>query len=203
SQLPPSQLPPSLPPSQDTGTFPQPSGDRISDPRSGLSFEAPDGWTVPPYEKVNSGDPTQQLWTAAAQATAQQNYDGQDGDWIGNVYTGPLHELYPYSGVSGLGDTAKAVFVDFSSRYYSLAHESRIVEDKAMKIGDRDAWVLRFELDFSKISEENGFAWKKEEGAIVLMDRGEGQSPAMLYVSVPDNLGTDVVSRVLGSLKPA
>ncbi|WP_223190769.1 DUF2510 domain-containing protein [Nonomuraea terrae] len=201
--IPPSQEPPSLPPSEDAGAFPQPSGDQITDPRSGLSFEVPDGWTVPPYASVNSGDPSRQLWTAAAQATAQQNYDGRDHDWIGNVYTGPLHELYPYSGVSGMGDTAKAVYVDFSSRFYTLAHESRIVEDKAMKIGDRDAWVLRFELDFSKISEENGYAWKKENGAIVLMDRGEGQSPAMLYVSVPDNLGTDVVSQVLGSLEPA
>ena len=81
--------------------------------------------------------------------------------------------------------------------------ENKVVADKAMKIGDRDAWVLQFELDFTKVSEEKGYKWKKENGAIVLMDRGEGERPALVYVSVPDNLGTDVVSKVLSSLKPA
>jgi hypothetical protein len=60
---------------------------------------------------------------------------------------------------------------------------------------------VRFELDFTKVSEENGYKWKKENGAIVLMDRGQGENPAIVYVSVPDNLGTDVVGQVLGSLK--
>ncbi|MEV4169977.1 DUF2510 domain-containing protein [Nonomuraea sp. NPDC049709] len=203
SQEPPSNDPPSQePPPSQGGEFPQPAGDVVTDPRSGISFQVPDDWTVPPYTEINNGSPTEQQWTAAVKAVSHAKYDGK-GDWIGNVFTGLLNELYPYSGASGLGDTAKAVFVDFTTRYYALAHESKVVQDKAMKIGDRDAWVLQFELDFTKISEENGYKWKKENGAIVLMDRGEGQSPAIVYISVPDNLGTDVVSQVLGSLKPA
>ena len=59
------------------------------------------------------------------------------------------------------------------------------------------------ELDFTAESEKNDYKWKKENGAIVLMDRGDGRRPAMVYMSVPDNLGTDVVSDVLSSLKPA
>ena len=64
-----------------------------------------------------------------------------------------------------------------------------------MKVGDRDAWVLQFELDFTAESEKKDYKWKKENGAIVLMDRGDGRRPAMVYMSVPDNLGTDVVER--------
>ncbi|MFC4122650.1 DUF2510 domain-containing protein [Nonomuraea zeae] len=187
-------------PSQAPSQLPQPADGRITDAASGLSFAVPEDWEVPAPERLNGPDPTEQAWSSGVQATSQENYEGES-DWIGNVYTGVLNELYPYSGASGLGDTAKAVFVDFSSKYYAIAHESKVVQDKAMKVGDRDAWVLQFELDFTKVSEEKGYKWKKENGAIVLMDRGEGERPAILYVSVPDNLGTDVVGQVLGSLK--
>ncbi|WP_344492601.1 DUF2510 domain-containing protein [Nonomuraea monospora] len=204
----PQQPPTNEPPTQQQplpsqgAEFPQPVGGVVTDPRAGVSFQVPDDWDVAAPADVNSGSPTDQQFTAGVKAVSHENYQG-DGDWIGNVYTGVLNELYPYTGVSGMGDTAKAVFVHFSTQYYQLAHESKVVADKAMKIGDRDAYVLQFELDFTKISEENGYKWKKENGAIVLMDRGEGQSPAIIYVSVPDNLGTDVVSKVLSSLKPA
>ncbi|MEU8401118.1 DUF2510 domain-containing protein [Nonomuraea sp. NPDC048892] len=200
---PPSQDPPSQDPLPSQGAeFPQPVDGVITDPRSGLAFKVPSGWQVAAVNEVNSGSPAEQQWTAAVKQDAQENYD-READWIGNVFTGVLNELYPYSGVSGLGDTAKAVFVDFTTHYYAPAHESKIVADKAMKVGDKDAWLLQFELDFTKISEEKGFKWKKENGAIVLVDRGDGQRPAIAYVSVPDNLGTDVVEQVLGSLKPA
>lgn len=202
---PPSQEPPSNePPSQGVTELPQPVGGRITDPKAGLSFQVPDSWTVPKSAEVNGSNPapTQQLWSGGAQAVSQAKYDGE-GDWIGNIYTGLLNELYPYSGASGMGDTAKAVFVDFSTKFYQVAHETKVVEDKAMKIGDKDAWVLQFQLDFSKVSEEKGYKWKKENGAIVLMDRGDGQRPAIMYASIPDNLGTDVLAKVLGSLKPA
>ncbi|AQZ69349.1 unnamed protein product [[Actinomadura] parvosata subsp. kistnae] len=204
----PRQPPSNEPPSQQQplpsqgGQFPEPVDGVVTDPRAGVSFQVPDGWKVAAPADVNSGSPTDQQFTAGVKAVSQENYEG-DGDWIGNVYTGVLNELYPYTGVAGMGDTAKAVFVHFSTQYYQLAHESQIVSDKAMKIGDRDGWVLQFQLDFSKISEEKGYKWKKENGAIVLMDRGQGQSPAIIYVSVPDNLGTDVVGKVLSSLKPA
>ncbi|WP_220449680.1 DUF2510 domain-containing protein [Nonomuraea longispora] len=200
---PPSNEPPSIqpPPSQGAAELPQPVSGRVTDPQAGVSFEVPDDWTVPEANTVNGPDPTQQKWSSGVQKTSHENYDGE-GDWIGNVFAGVLNPIYPYAGASGLGDTAKAVFMTFG-RYYQLPHESKIVEDKATKIGDRDAWILRFELDFSKVSEDKDYKWKKENGAIVLMDRGQGLRPAIVYVSVPDNLGTDVVSEVVGSLKPA
>ncbi|WP_223167103.1 DUF2510 domain-containing protein [Nonomuraea sp. SYSU D8015] len=203
SNEPPSSEPPSgRPPSQGAGQLPQPAGGRITDPQAGISFAVPEGWKVPQAVNPPTPPPTLQLWTAGVDAVSQESFDGES-DWMGNVYSGVLNELYPYSDVASMGDTAKAVFVDFSARYYSLPHESKIVADKAMKIGDRDGWVLQFELDFTKVSEQKGYKWKKENGAIVLMDRGSGERPTILYTSVPDNLGTDVVGKVLSSLKPA
>lgn len=184
-----------------TGELPQPQDGRITDGQAGISYAPPRGWTVPAYGSVNGTDPARQRWSSAVQAVSHEKYDGTD-DWIGNVYTGSLHELYPYAGTQSLGTTAKLVFTDFA-RFYQLSHETKVVADKATKVGDRDAWVFQFELDFSTVSKERDYKWKKENGAIVLMDRGEGERPAIVYVSVPDNLGTDVVDQVLGSLKPA
>ncbi len=182
--------------------LPEPVAGLVTDPRAGISFKVPEGWTVPEADQVTSSDPRVQSWSSAVQKSSHANYDGKGGDWIGNVFTGTLNEIYPYTGVSGLSDTAKTVFADFG-KYYQMPHETKIVADEATKIGGRDAWLLRFEFDFTKESEKNGYKWKKENGAIVLMDRGEGERPAMVYVSVPDNLGTGVVDEVLSSLKPA
>ncbi|MEV3979398.1 DUF2510 domain-containing protein [Nonomuraea sp. NPDC049758] len=193
---PPTELPPQ------GGELPQPQDGRITDPRSGLSYQAPDGWKVPAYGDVNGTDPSQQMWTSGVQASSQENYEG-DKDWIGNAYAGPLAALIPYTGASALEDTAKALFMQFSTQFYEPQHTTKLIENKATKIGDHDAWVMQFQLDFTAVAEKNGYKWKKENAAIVLMDRGAGQRPTLLYISVPDNLGTDVVAKVLGSLKPA
>ncbi|MBB6351288.1 hypothetical protein FHU36_007871 [Nonomuraea muscovyensis] len=184
-----------------TAELPQPQDGRITDAQAGLSYAPPKGWSVPAAASINGTSPAQQRWSSGVQAVSQEKYDGTD-DWIGNIYTGLLNELYPYSGSQSLGTTAKAVFADFA-RFYQLPHETKIVADKATKVGDKDAWVFQFELDFSKVSKDRDYKWKKENGAIVLVDRGAGERPAIVYVSVPDNLGTDVVDQVLGSLKPA
>jgi hypothetical protein len=197
----PSESPSASEPPPATGELPQPENGRVTDPVTGVSFEVPEGWTVPEFSSVNGPDPNQQRWTSGVQKTSHENYDG-DGDWIGNVYAGELGQLYPYAGVSSLNTAAEAVFVDFA-RYYQLPHKNKLIANKAMKVGGRDAWVIQFELDFSAVSKEKDYKWEKENGAIVVMDRGESERPALIYVSVPDNLGTDVVGDVLSSLKPA
>lgn len=181
--------------------LPQPQDGRITDPQANLSYQVPEGWKVPAAGSLNGTDPSQQSWSSGVGATSQEKYNGKD-DWSGNVYTGLLNKKYPYTGTAGLGDVAKTVFVDFA-QYYPVTHTNKIIQDKALKIGDKSAWVLQFQLDFSKESKAKGYKWNKENGAIVVMDRGAGQSPALVYVSVPDNLGTDVVEKVLSSLKPA
>ncbi|MFD9940607.1 DUF2510 domain-containing protein [Nonomuraea sp. NPDC059023] len=211
SPPPSSDIFPSPTETEDPGTTPTPDpvpsqmpgiqDGRITDPQAGVSFEAPEGWTVPPADRVNGTDPTQQRWSSAVEAVSHEKYNGES-NWIGNVYTGALNELYPYENGQSLQTAAGAVLASFSN-YYQLTHTRKIVKNEALKIGDKDAWVLQFELDFSKISAEKKYKWKKENGAVVLMDRGPGERPALIYISVPDNLGTDVVDKVIGSLKPA
>lgn len=192
----------SPPPTQGTtGTLPEIQDGRITDPVTGLSFEAPAGWEVPTWADLNGNDPSQQAWTSGVEKTSHENYDGKDGDWIGNVYAGPLNPIYTYEGVSGIKATTERVFIDFVTNYYQLPNVRKILQHKAIKIGDRDAWLIDFELDFSKEAAEKGYKWNKERGAVVVMDRGESEAPALLYMSVPDNLGTEVVSQVLNSLK--
>lgn len=191
--------PPSAQPS--TGELPQAQDGRVTDPVTGLSFAVPEGWTVPEWSEINGTDPSIQNWSGAVQKTSQENYDGKDNDWIGNIYTGALNPIYPYPGVSGLKETTEGVFIDFATNYYQLPNERKILQNKAIKVGDKDAWLIEFELDFSKESAAKGYKWKKERGAVVVMDQGEGKAPALLYTSVPDNLGTDVVTQVLNSLK--
>ncbi|WP_158088612.1 DUF2510 domain-containing protein [Thermoactinospora rubra] len=190
--------PPTQAPTQPAGELPQPQNGRVTDPQTGISFEVPEGWTVPQYSQINGTDPRMQVWTAAVQAVSHEKYNGED-DWIGNVYTGPLNQIYPYTGKESLQSTVATVFVDFS-RFYGIKHSRKILQNKAIKVGDHDAWLLEFELDFSEESEKNGYKWKKERGALVLVDRN-GETPALVYVSVPDNLGTDVVGKVLDSLQ--
>ncbi|MFI6323508.1 DUF2510 domain-containing protein [Nonomuraea sp. NPDC050556] len=184
-----------------TGELPQAQDGTITDPVTGLSFAVPEGWTVPEWSEINGTDPSIQNWSGAVQKTSQENYDGKDNDWIGNIYTGTLNPVYPYSGVAGLKDATEGVFIDFATNYYQIPNERKILQNKAIKVGDRDGWLIEFELDFSKESAAKGYKWKKERGAVVVVDQGEGKAPALLYTSVPDNLGTDVVTQVLNSLK--
>ena len=85
--------------------------------------------------------------------------------------------------------------------YYSPEHLRKIIQDKAIKVSGKDAWLLMVDLDFSKESEANGWKWKKERAAFVIVDRGASAPPALVYLSVPDNLDVSVANRVVESLK--
>jgi hypothetical protein len=181
--------------------LPRPENGRITDPQTGLSYAFPGApWEVPSGALNSGGDPTRQQWTSAVQALSHEKYDGT-GDWIGNVYTGPLHEIFPYNGPKDLRATIGTVFTAYNSRFYGPPHEHKIVQDKALKVSGRDAWLLEFELDFTEVARANDWKWRKERGALVLVDRRDGGRPSLLYMSVPDNLDTSVVKRVLESLK--
>ncbi|GLW12342.1 hypothetical protein Misp01_74700 [Microtetraspora sp. NBRC 13810] len=202
----PDQLPePSLPPiptepGPETSPvpLPQPENGRITDEAAGLSYAVPKGaWRVP---KPAPGQAGVQPWTSKVEAISQERYNGEN-DWIGNIYTGPLLETIPYNGPESLEVTANTLFQYYNQTSYGPPHGQRIIKNEARKIGGRDAWVVEFELDFTPVAKDNNWKWRKERGAIVLVDRPDEQHPALLYMSVPDNLDTGNVQRVLDSLK--
>ncbi|MEV2265504.1 DUF2510 domain-containing protein [Nonomuraea africana] len=186
---------------QDPGAeLPAVSGGRITDPKTGLSYAAPgDPWKVPPSAEINAPDPNVQQWSAGMQAVSHEKYDGES-DWNGSIYSGELNPIYPYEGTQGLRGTVGTVFIDFA-RFYPIKHERKILQDKAITVDGHKGWLLEYEMDFTAESEKNGYQWKKERGAIVVVDRGEGKRPALLYASVPDNLDTGLVTQVVKSLK--
>ncbi|WP_228645692.1 DUF2510 domain-containing protein [Microtetraspora sp. AC03309] len=193
----------SPPPQQQLTELPQPSGGRISDSVTGLSYAYPgQPWIVPKAAEVNNPNNVKMpVWSSGYQALSQQNFDGQNSDWVASVYTAPLPSYFPYSGTQDLRNLTGAVLVAYEQDFYSPQHVRKILSNKAIKVSGRDAWITEFEMDFSEESKRNGWKWKTEKGAFVLVDRGEGMQPAMLYASVPDNLDQSVLQRVVDSLQ--
>ncbi|MFI7042314.1 DUF2510 domain-containing protein [Microbispora rosea] len=183
--------------------LPQPSGDRIKDPVTGLSYAYPgDKWQVPESKDINNpADQRSPLWTSGCTATSQANYDGRGNDWVGSVYTAEVPQIYPYSGSQGLGQLSQTLLLTFDQDFYGIPHDHKILRNEALTVSGKQGWVIEFEMDFTKVAEANGLKWKKEKGAIVLVDRGQNARPAMLYVSVPDNLDQSVLKRVEDSLQ--
>ncbi|GLX07645.1 hypothetical protein Misp03_45710 [Microbispora sp. NBRC 16548] len=199
-------VPPEQEPQQSTPPLPQlpqPSGDRITDPVTGLSYAYPgDKWQVPESKDINNpADPTSPLWTSGCQATSQSNYDGRGNDWVGSVYTAEVPQVFPNSGAQGLGPLAQGLLLTYDRAWYGIQHDRKILRNEALTVSGKQGWVIEFEMDFTKVAEANNLKWKKEKGAIILVDRGQNARPAMLYVSVPDNLDQSVIKRLEDSLQ--
>ncbi|MEV7964553.1 DUF2510 domain-containing protein [Sphaerisporangium sp. NPDC088356] len=185
--------------------LPQPKGNVISDPRTGLSYVFPGSkWTVPTWAELNGTgpeDPNFPQWSSGFEAVSQENFDGQDHNWVGQVLTCRLPEAFSYSGPQDLRNVAGTVLVNYEKLFYSPPHKRKIVKDAALDVSGKKAWILRFEMDFTGQAKKSGWKFKKEQGVILVVDQGSGQRPSMLYASVPDNLDTSVIDRVLDSLK--
>ncbi|WP_208759140.1 DUF2510 domain-containing protein [Microbispora triticiradicis] len=184
-------------------TLPEPTGGRINDSVSGLSYAFPGGkWVVPKSQEINNPANEQfPLWTSGYQAMSQQDYDGKGSSWVGSVFAAELPRVIPYTGPQDFERLSQTMLVAYEPAFYGLPHTRKVLRSEAMKVSGKQGWVIEFEMDFSKASTAQKLAWKTERGAFVLVDRGQGVQPAMLYVSVPDNLDQSVVKRVLNSLQ--
>ncbi|MBX6385750.1 MAG: hypothetical protein IRZ07_22715, partial [Microbispora sp.] len=183
--------------------LPQPTGDRIHDPVTGLSYAYPGGkWQVPQSKDINDpSDPRMPLWTSGCEAMSQENYDGRGSSWVGSIYSAEVPQIFPYSGASGLEQLTHQVLVAYEPVFYGVAHERKVLRNEALTVSGKQGWIIEFEMDFSKAPEAGRLNWKTEKGAFVVVDRGQSTRPAMLYISVPDNLDQSVIKRVLDSLQ--
>jgi hypothetical protein len=141
-------------------------------------------------------------WSAGESAIAGPAFvAGSATDWYGSACSAVLQQQFQYSSVADLEPTATSLADALDLAYYSgLPHYLTVEDSSAMQVSGHQAWVVTFLLTYPAASSE-GLAWTSEAGAVVLVDRGGGQAPAVFYVSVPSNLGTSAVSILVSSLR--
>ncbi|WP_242454225.1 DUF2510 domain-containing protein [Bailinhaonella thermotolerans] len=174
---------------------PPPQGDRIVDRVSGLSYAfLGDPWKVPdPRTLVDR----YQTWSAGYATVAHERFNGKN-DWLGTVYSGRLGPSIPYAGKESLREVAALLMARFDKEYYSPPHQLDVTANLPHKVGGRDAWIVKFLMTFDE-AKDQGWKWEREAGAIVVVDTAQG--PSVLYVSIPDNLDTGNVTKIVESLQ--
>ena len=175
---------------------------QVTDGTSGLSYEL----LPSPWHRGCPGTLASPMfsWDAGENAVAGRvNIGGIDSDWHGNACSGQLQQEFAYSGPADLGPVAVGVVDAVEPVYYAgLTHYSAIEDSYGSTVSGHAAWVVKFLVTYPDAAGE-GLAWSSELGAVVVVDRGAGQAPAVFYVSVPSNLGTADVSTLIGSLRLA
>jgi cell wall-associated NlpC family hydrolase len=80
-----------------------------------------------------------------------------------------------------------------------VPHARTIETNSAMRVSRHQAWIVEFSMNYPDGASQ-GLTWSNELGAVVVVDRGATQAPAVFYVSVPGNLGTVHVATLVSSL---
>jgi hypothetical protein len=172
----------------------------ITDASSGLSYQL----LSSPWRQGCPGilDTPVFRWTAGEHAVAGQvNLGGTVFDWHGNACSGRLGQQFAYSGPADLELVTMGVAYAVNPAYYSgLVHDSTIEGSSAMQVSGHQAWIVTFLMTYPDAASE-GLAWTSEAGAVVVVDRGAGQAPAVFYASVPSDLGTSDVATLISSLR--
>lgn len=140
-------------------------------------------------------------WSAGENAIAGPAIvAGSATDWYGDACSGLLQQQFQYSSAADLAPTATSLADALDLAYYSgLPHYLTVQDSSALLVSGHQAWMVTFLLTYPAADSE-GLAWTSEAGAVVLVDRGGGQAPAVFYVSVPSNLGTSAVGTLISSL---
>jgi hypothetical protein len=141
-------------------------------------------------------------WTAGENAVAgQADIDGSTIDWHGIACSGQLGQQFVYTGPADLQPVAAGVTDAVEGSFYSGLQDYPTTEgSSAIQVSGHQAWAVTFLISYPDAAAEN-LTWTSEAGAVVIVDRGAGQEPAVFYTSVPSDLGTSVVSTLIGSLR--
>ncbi len=176
------------------------SGPRVTDSSSGLSYQLLSSpWRRGCPAVLNIPVVS---WSAGESAVAGQvTINGSTFDWHGNACSGQLQEQFQYSGPGDLEPTAASLVATMDPAYYDpLVHARTVQDSSAAQVSGHQAWMVKFLVSYPDAGPE-GLGWTSELGAVVVVDRGTGQPPAVFYVSVPTNLGTSHVDALIGSLR--
>lgn len=176
------------------------TGPHVSDASSGLSYRL----LSSPWRRGCPAtlDTPMFSWTAGENAVAGYVIiGGSTIAWHGNACSGQLQQQFAYSGPADLGPTAMGLADALDPAYYAgVRHYAAIEDSSAMQVSGHQAWVVKFTVNYQDAAGQ-GFLWSSEPAAVVVIDRGAGQTPAVFYVSVPASLGASDVTALIGSLK--
>ena len=141
-------------------------------------------------------------WSAGENAVAGQvSIGGSVIDWHGLACSGQLQQQFAHAGPADLEPTAMSLVAALDPAYYGGVPHSRTIEDSsAMQVSGHQAWIVKFLMTYPDGASQ-GLTWSSELGAVVVVDRGATQAPAVFYVSVPANLGTLHVATLVSSLQ--
>jgi hypothetical protein len=176
------------------------SGSEVTDAASGLSYQLlPWPWSPGCPYQLNT---PLFSWSAGESALAGEvTVGGSSTLWYGDACSGLFQQQFQYSGTADLEPAAMSLADELEVAYDSgLVHYSTIEGSSAMQVSGHQAWVVTFLITYPGAASE-GLAWTSEAGAVVLVDRGPGQVPAVFYVSVPSNLGIRNVGVLISSLR--
>ena len=173
---------------------------QVTDTTSGLSYQRlPSPWSQGCPSDLNT---PMFNWSAGENAVAGQvTIGGSVIDWHGLACSGQLQQQFAYAGPADLEPTAMSLVSALDPAYYGGVQHSRTIEDSsAMQVSGHLAWIVEFEMTYPDGASQ-GLTWSSELGTVVVVDLGGSQPPAVFYVSVPANLGTQNVTTLLDSLR--
>ena len=176
------------------------AGPRVTDASSGLSYQLLSSpWRRGCPAVLNT---PMFSWSAGENAVAGQVViGGSPIDWHANACSGQLQPQFQYSGAADLEPTAMSLVGALDPAYYTGLVHGRIIEaSSAMQVSEHQAWMVKFLMSYPDAAGE-GLNWRTELGAVVVVDRGAGDAPAVFYVSMPANLGTANVTVLINSLR--
>ena len=162
---------------------------QVTDTTSGLSYQR----LSSPWQQGCPSDLNTPMfdWSAGENTVAGPvSIGGSLIDWHGLACSGQLQPQFAYAGPADLEPTAMSLLSALDPAYYAGVPHSRTIEDSsAMQVSGHQGWIVRFLMTYPDGASQ-GLTWSSEPGAVVVVDRGENQAPAVFYVSVPASLGT-------------
>jgi hypothetical protein len=181
-------------PSRTAVTYPQ-----VADVTSGLSYRQ----LGSPWQQGCPADLSTPMfvWTAGENTVAGHvTLGGSVIDWHGLACSGPLQPQFGYTGPAGLQAAATGLLNALDPAFYAGVQHSRTTDiDQATRVSGHQAWEIEFTMDYPNGTSQ-GLTWATELGAVVVVDRGPTEHPAVFYVSVPATLGVPNVDVLINSL---
>ncbi|MBV9792682.1 MAG: DUF2510 domain-containing protein [Actinobacteria bacterium] len=173
----------------------------VSDAASGLSYAL----LAAPWQPGCPGPLNNPVfaWSTGENAVAGTVASAGGAPWYASACSGLLPAQYAYTSTANLPQTAMNLVNAFDTAYFgSLPHVRATVENNPLQVSGHAGWIVEFQMTYTSAAAA-GLAWQTQMGAVVVVDRGAGQPPAVLYVTVPNNLGTANLGIILASAQLA